>query len=84
MWAVRGGGEGGVVVGKGFGGGELGTAGKGNVVVGEALFGQGERRDDKDGAVAEAEEHDGAVTGREAGEGAVERLLEEVKVAKDG
>lgn len=67
--------DGGVVVGDELLGGKFRAIGEGDVVGGEALFGESGGGDDEDGARAEAEEEDRAVLGRESGQELVERFL---------
>ena len=82
--AVRGGGDGGVVVAEVLARDEAGPVGEDDVVLGESFLHGGGGREDDEAAGPEAEGDDAAVLVREAAEGAVERGSQEVEVADDG
>lgn len=73
-----------VVVGDVLGGVELGSEGEVDVILLEALLGEGEGGDNEDGAGPEAEEVDRPVAFGEAGQAFVEGFTEKVEVADDG
>lgn len=81
--AVRGGGDGGVVVGEVLAAEEYRAVGQNDVVFREAFLDGGRGGHDHDEAGPEPEGEDGAEGLGEAAEGAVERWFEEVEVAYD-